>query len=163
MVEALVVFELVPGVVEALAVVDILGVVDNAAEVVDILVVVDGAAGVVDGAFEVVDGAAGVVDSCRFFFFFDCALIQGAVTVTLVTAEVPVCVMVEVTSLMGTKDEQKAEALRAIKIALQALTSSRASRCARGTCANPAQVEDEKRAATVTKVGRKCMVEVANI
>lgn len=124
------------GVVEILGVVDgaagvveILGVVDGAAGVVEgaagvvegALGVVEGAAGVVEGALGVVEGAAGVVLNCRFFFLR--ALVQGAVTVTCVLAEVPVWVAVDVTSVMGTNDEQKAEALSAIKSDLQESTS----------------------------------------
>ena len=90
-----------------------LGVVLGAAGVVDIFGVVLGAAGVVEGA-------AGVVESCRFFL---AALVQAAVTV--VDAGVP-RVTVEVTSVMGTKLEQNAEALSAIRIASQLLTSFRA-------------------------------------
>jgi hypothetical protein len=54
-------------------------------------------------------------------------LVQAAVTVTVVVAEVPVWVCVDVWSLMGTKLEQKAEAFSATKIALQSPTLSRAS------------------------------------
>lgn len=116
-----------------------LGVVDGAAGVVLMALVVDGAAGVVlmalvvEGAAGVVlmalvvDGAAGVVDSCLFF----CAFVQGAVTVTVVTAAVPVCVAVVVTSVMGTKEEQKAEAFIATRMASQAATSLRSCRSAR--------------------------------
>lgn len=98
-------------------VVDALGVVEGAAGVVD------GALGVVDGALGVVDGAAGVVLGCLFFSAF----VHGAVTVTSVEAEVPDCVTVDVTSLIGTKEEQKADALSAIRTASQAPTWSRAS------------------------------------
>jgi len=114
---------------EAEGVVEIFGVVDGAFDVVDgafdvvdaAFDVVDAAFDVVDEAFDVVDGAAGV-DACRFFLLRT-LLVQAAVTVTAVAPGGPA---VEVTSLMGTKDEQKADAFKAIKIALQLSTSLRA-------------------------------------
>lgn len=114
-------------------VVDAFGVVDGAAGVVEMARVVDGAAGVVDGAAGVVDGARGVVEGaagvvdgaagvvepyCLFFFFE--GYVQAAVTVTCVLAAVPVWVTVAVASLIGTKDEQKAEAFSATSTALHA-------------------------------------------
>lgn len=52
-----------------------------------------------------VDGAAGVVESCLFLL---CLVVQVAVTVTVVVAGIPGLVLV--TSLMGTKVEQNADA-----------------------------------------------------
>ena len=114
--------------VVVLAVVDALGVVDGEAGVVEILGVVDGAAGVVEGAFGVVLGAAGVVEgafgvvlgaagvveSCRFDLP---GLVHAAVTVTCVAIGAPEFVLVEVTSLIGTKEEQKAEPRKAMRTA----------------------------------------------
>lgn len=87
--------------------------------------------------------------------FFFSALVQGAVTVTEANDAVPVWVTVEVTSVIGTKEEQKAEALSAIRIALQLSTSPRAARSARGTCR--AKVE-ERRVAAPSTVCRRCIV-----
>ncbi len=121
-------------VVEVLAVVvETFGVVVGALGVVDgALGVVEGAAGVVDGALGVVvgtarvvvgTGAAGLVVNCLFFREFA----HAAVTVICVEAGLPDCVTVDVTSLIGTKEEQKADALSAIKTAAQVPTWSRAS------------------------------------
>lgn len=102
--------------------------------------------GVVDGVVDVVvervvvgvvEGAAGVVLICGFLtssLFFKCrflslALVQAAVTVTTACEVGRVLVVVEVTSWIGTKLEQKAEALRAISTALQTSMSLRASSC----------------------------------
>lgn len=113
----------------AAGVVEILGVVEGAAGVVlGALGVVEGAAGVVLGALGVVEGAAGVVlmalvvESCLFRCLFLKAFVQGAFTVTDVDTAVPVCVAVTVESVIGTKDEQKAEAFIAIKMLLQTST-----------------------------------------
>lgn len=75
--------------------------------VVEIFGVVEGTAGVVDGAARL----AGM-DGSRFIRRFFRALVHGAVMVTVVG--------VGVTSVMGTKEEQNAEALAAISIVLQA-------------------------------------------
>ena len=63
-----------------------------------------------------------VVLATAFLFFF--AGVQDVVTVT----ESADGVTVDVTSFIGTKEEQKLEALRAIKMALQLSTSLRGSR-----------------------------------
>lgn len=60
----------------------------------------------------------------------------------------PAPVAVEVTSLIGTNEEQKAEALSAIRIALQEPASSRGSKLARGMCTANA---DESIAVALTK------------
>lgn len=60
----------------------------------------------------------------------------------------------EVTSLMGTNDEQKAEALRATRTSSQRPTSSRASKLARGMCRAKA---DDRIAAPVIKTRGKYM------
>jgi hypothetical protein len=66
-----------------------------------------------------------VVAAIGFLFFFK--LSHGAVTVTCATPVGPDIVTVEVTSLIGTKELQKADALRATSTALHAATLSRAS------------------------------------
>ena len=154
------------GVVEIARVVEgAAGVVLGAAGVVLIARVVEGAAGVVDGAagvvegnFAVVDGAAGVVLSCRFFLY---AFVQGAVTVTFVLAAVPVCVTVFVVSVIGTNEEQKADALSAMRMALQTSTLLRASRSARASSsAAPmtAAVTDAERSARAPRTTfEKCI------
>jgi len=128
--------------------------------VVEGVVVIFGVVEVVDEAFVVVDeivaidfvvDADVVVVSALFCFAF----VQAAVTVTVVYAEVPVPVTVEVTSLMGTKDEQKADALKAIKTALHVSTSPRASKSARGICAAEAA---KRRAEKLIEVRSKCII-----
>lgn len=58
---------------------------------------------------------------------------QAAVTVAWADAVVPGTVLV--TSVIGTKEEQKADAFNAIRMALHAATLSRASMSARSTTA----------------------------
>jgi len=97
-----------------------------------------------------------VVVESRPLLIFGAPAQVVAVTVIVVVAAVPVWVAVDVTSVMGTKDEQNEEALSAIRMALQVSTSPRAARFARGTCR--AEIEEERRAAAPTKVCRKCMM-----
>lgn len=78
---------------------------------------------------------------------FFCFGVHAAVTV-MVAAD-PVALAVEVTSVMGTNEEQKAEAFRAIRAALQALTSSRGFKSPRGICKAEA---NERMAAPLIKV-----------
>lgn len=79
----------------------------------------------------------GVVESCRL----PLPGVQAAVMVTLQDVGVPEIVLVEVTSRMGTKLEQKAEALNATSTARQAPTLSRVSISARSTA--KAEIEAE--------------------
>jgi hypothetical protein len=74
--------------------------------------------------------------------------VQGAVKVTFVELVGPVFVSVEVTSLIGTKELQNWEALRATKIALQAATLSRASMSKRPIYA--AEIKGDKNARVAT-------------
>jgi hypothetical protein len=136
----------VAGVVEIALVV-----VEGAAGVVEgALGVVEGAAGVVEGALGVVEGAAGVVDNCLFFLL---APVQGAVTVTFAVPGAPFTVTVDVTSLIGTKELQKAEALRATSTALQTATLSRASTSPRPMLAADVRREKETKVATIEAEG----------
>lgn len=59
---------------------------------------------------------------------------QDAVTVVGMVTRVPVRVEVEVTSAIGTKCEQNAEAVSDARTCLQMSVSPRALRPARGTC-----------------------------
>jgi len=139
----------VAGVVEIALVV-----VEGAAGIVEgALGVVEGAAGVVEGARGVVEGAAGVVDNCLFFLL---APVQGAVTVTFAVPGAPFTVTVDVTSLIGTKELQKAEALRATSTALQTATLSRASTSPRPMLAADVRREKEAKVATIKAEGM-CM------
>lgn len=122
--------------------------------------VVNAAVGwVVEGVVEGV--AEGVVGAFLCLFWMATtpvlvpALVQGAVEM-IVTYDVgAVLVAVVVTFVMGTKDEQKAEALRAISTALHTSTLLRASSSARGRCTAEA---DKRRADAPKKMRRKCMV-----
>ena len=60
-------------------------------------------------------------------FFGTSVIVHPSVIVTSVVDEDPVRVLTEVTSVMGTNDEQKEEALIAIRTALHASTSPRRS------------------------------------
>lgn len=91
---------------------------------------------VVVGIARVVEEAAGVVEGCRLFL----GLVQGAVTGVLFC----------VTSVIGTKDEQKAEAWSATRTALQLSTSPRASRASLGRWR--AKAESERSATVPTKL-----------
>ena len=73
-------------------------------------------AGVVELAVEV---------TSRFTFLY--SVVHAAVSVTSVLLVGPVCEIVEVTSLIGTKELQKAEALRATSTAFAAARLLRAS------------------------------------
>lgn len=107
------------------------------------------AAGVIAEALA--DAVVAVTASAVRPLFF-CFGVHAAVTV-MVAAD-PVAVAVEVTSVMGTNEEQKAEAFRATRIALQAPTSSRGFKSPRGICKAEA---NDRMAAPLTKVWGKYM------
>lgn len=135
-----------------LLVVEIFGVVDVVAEVVDdALRAAEEAVAVVDEVLlEVVLDVAVVVAGCLFLR----ALVHGAVTVTCgVVAAVPVWEAVDVESVIGTKDEQKADALSAIRMALQVSTSLRPTTFPRGRWT--AAVDVERRAMAPMKECRR--------
>lgn len=103
---------------------------------------------VVEVLAEVVTTVTAVVARVLFF----CFGVHAAVTVMVVPN--PVAVAVEVTSAMGTNEEQKAEAFRATRAALQAPTPSRGSKSARGICKAEA---NERMAAPLTKTWGRYM------
>lgn len=112
--------------------------------------------GVVDGVvlgvvlavvFRVVVGAAGVVVAALFLW-------------TSVVQEAPDFVVVVVLSVIGTKDEQKADAWSAISTALQDETLSRATR-SRWMWA--ADANGETMAVTRTKLSEKYMMESSGL
>lgn len=67
--------------------------------------------------------------------------VQGAVTGSPMAAPEVTVVVVAGTSVIGTKDEQNAEALSAMRTALQSSTEPRASRL-RGTCRANVEAEN---------------------
>ena len=84
-----------------------------------------------------------VVVADRFCFLY--SMVHEAVSVTSVLPVGPVWVIVEATSLIGTKELQKAEALRATSTAFAAATLLRASISGR-----PMLAAEERRASEVT-------------
>lgn len=102
---------------------------------------------VVVGAAGVVVGAAGVVVAALFLW-------------TLVVQEAPDFVVVVVLSVIGTKDEQKADAWSAISTALQDETLSRATR-SRWMWA--ADASGETMAVTRTKLSERYMMESSGL
>lgn len=99
------------------------------------------------------EGASGVFETS--LFCIPVVPVQGAVEVVVVVAVVVVLVTVEVISVMGTKDEQKAEAFKATKIALHVSTLLRTSSSARGTFTAET---DKRRTKPLRQVRRKCMI-----
>jgi hypothetical protein len=79
--------------------------------------------------------------------------VQAAVTVTCVLPGGPVAVTVDVTSVIGTKELQNAEALRAKSTALHTETSSRASTLARSMLAAEVSREKEAKVAMIEAEG----------
>jgi hypothetical protein len=126
---------------------------------VEVVVFVEVGVFLVVGADEVVVflGVVVAATGCRFFF----KLSQAAVTVTYATPVGPGFDSVEVTFLIGTKELQKAEALRATSTDLQAATLSRASTSDRPILA--AEVNGTSNAKVATIEAGEMYIAIVNL